>query len=101
MSQVAMLDFDLLRGFRGRCPRCGRGRLFRAFLKVSDRCSECGEELHHQRADDFPAYCVIFIVGHAVVPLVLAVETAFAPAYWVHVALWLPITLGLALGLLQ
>ena len=22
------------RGFRGRCPRCGEGKLFRAFLKV-------------------------------------------------------------------
>jgi uncharacterized protein (DUF983 family) len=101
MSPAAVLDFDLLRGLRGRCPCCGRGRLFRAFLKVGDQCAECGEELHHHRADDFPAYCVIFIVGHVVVPLVLAVETAFAPSYWVHLALWLPLTLGMTLGLLQ
>ena len=48
--------------------------MFRAFLKVADRCDACGEELHHQRADDFPAYLVIVIVGHLVVPLVLHVE---------------------------
>jgi len=89
------------RGFRGRCPACGEGRLFRAFLKVNESCSECGEELHHHRADDFPAYLVIVIVGHIVVPLVLAVETHLAPSYWVHLALWLPLTFGLSLALLQ
>jgi uncharacterized protein (DUF983 family) len=89
------------RGFRCRCPACGEGRLFRAFLKVNDTCPACGEELHHHRADDFPAYLVIVLVGHIVVPLVLSVETNFAPPYWVHLALWLPITLGLSLGLLQ
>ena len=91
----------LVRGLLGRCPRCGEGRMFRAFLKVSDRCEVCGEELHHHRADDFPAYVVIFIVGHALVPAVLYVETHFAPSYWTHLALWLPTTLALAIGLLQ
>jgi len=85
----------------GRCPNCGEGRLFRAFLKVADRCEVCGEEFHHHRADDFPAYLVIVLVGHIVVPLVLHVETAYAPAYWIHAALWLPLTIGLSLALLQ
>jgi uncharacterized protein (DUF983 family) len=91
----------MIRGFRCRCPACGGGKLFRAFLKVDDACPACGEELHHHRADDFPAYLVIVIVGHIVVPLVLAVETHFAPPYWIHLAMWLPLTLGLSLGLLQ
>jgi uncharacterized protein (DUF983 family) len=89
------------RGLRGRCPHCGEGRLFRAFLKVVDHCDVCGEALHHHRADDAPAYFVILIVGHIVVPLALAVEVAFEPPYLVHLALWLPLTVGLALGLLQ
>ncbi len=89
------------RGLRGRCPACGQGRIFRALLKVNDHCASCGEALHHHRADDAPAYFNIVIVGHIVVPLVLAVETAFAPAYWVHAALWLPLTLVLAFGLMH
>ena len=89
------------RGFRGRCPACGEARLFGSFLKVNESCSACGEELHHHRADDFPAYLVIVIVGHIVVPLVLAVETHLAPSYWIQLALWLPLTLGLSLALLQ
>ena len=85
----------------GKCPACGNGKLYRKYLKVADNCSACGEELHHHRADDFPAYIVILIVGHMLVPAVLSVETNFAPSYWVHLMLWLPPTLILTLGLLQ
>jgi uncharacterized protein (DUF983 family) len=92
---------DLARGLLGRCPCCGNGRMFGAFLKVNDRCAVCGEELHHHRADDFPAYVVIFLVGHLVVPAVLFVETHFAPSYLTHLALWLPSVLILTIGLLQ
>src|SRR5688572_27511730 len=91
----------LARGFLGRCPCCGKGAMFGAFLKVSDRCDACGEELHHHRADDFPAYIVIVIVGHLLVPAVLYAETHFEPSYWTHLALWLPATLISTIGLLQ
>ena len=91
----------LLTGFRCRCPNCGQGKLFRAFLKVVDHCEVCGEDFSHQRADDAPAYFTILITGHIVVPLALLVETEFSPAYWIHWLLWLPLTLGMALGLLQ
>ena len=89
------------RGWRGRCPNCGQGRLFGAFLKVVDRCAVCGMEYFHQRADDAPPYFVILITGHIVVPIALLVETEFSPPLWVHAALWGPLTLALALGLLQ
>jgi uncharacterized protein (DUF983 family) len=92
---------SLRRGLRGRCPNCGLGRMFYAFLKVADHCPICHEALHHHQADDAPAYFVILIVGHVVVPLALVVEIAFTPPYWLHAALWLPLTAGLAVGLLQ
>jgi uncharacterized protein (DUF983 family) len=95
------LKTDLWNGLRGRCPNCGKGHMFRAFLKVADNCDVCGEELHHQRADDFPAYLVIVLVGHIVVPLMLHVEMAYEPAYWIHASLWVPLTLGLSLLLIQ
>lgn len=88
------------RGALLRCPDCGEGKLFRKYLKVADACSVCREELHHHRADDFPAYLVIFIVGHIVVSLVLAVEMAYQPSYLVHGMLWAPLTILLALALL-
>ena len=89
------------RGFRGRCPKCGEGKLFRAFLKVADKCTACGEDFSHQRADDFPAYLVILIVGHVLVPIALFVETEYAPSYTVQLAVWLPLALASCLALLQ
>jgi uncharacterized protein (DUF983 family) len=89
------------RGFRGRCPRCGEGKLFRAFLKTADNCSECGLDFTLHRADDLPAYLVIVIVGHIVVPLALSIETNFAPPVLLQLAIYLPVTLLSSLLLLQ
>lgn len=89
------------RGFCGRCPRCGKGKLFGRFLKVVHDCAACGEPYYHHRADDMPAYVVILLLGHILVPLAVWVEMAYQPAYWVHIALWLPLGTALGVGLLQ
>ncbi|HWJ74711.1 MAG TPA: DUF983 domain-containing protein [Kaistia sp.] len=91
----------MARGFRCRCPACGKGRAFNGYLTVVDRCEACGEDLSHQRADDAPPYFTIMAVGHIVVPLVLIVETTFHPSNFVHLAIWLPLTLILTLALLR
>lgn len=86
------------RGFRMRCPNCGIGSMFAAYLKVAESCNNCGEELHHHRADDAPPYFTILVVGHVIVPMVLAVEMAYRPELWIHAALWFPITIIIAMG---
>src|ERR1700686_2186678 len=91
----------LKRGFRGRCPRCGEGKLFRAFLKVDDHCPVCGLDFTPHRADDLPAYLVIVIVGHIVVPMILWIETDYAPPVPLQLAIYLPFTLIASLLLLQ
>lgn len=91
----------LKRGARGRCPNCGVGRLFKAFLKTEDRCSHCGQDFSHHRADDLPAYLVIVIVGHIVVPMALWIETDYAPSVALQLSVYLPVTLILSLILLQ
>jgi uncharacterized protein (DUF983 family) len=88
------------RGARGKCPACGKGRLFPRYLKVAASCEECGEALHHHRADDAPPYFTIFAAGHIIVPLMLAFEVAFKPALWVHVAVWGPATIAMCLAML-
>ncbi|MDI4666599.1 DUF983 domain-containing protein [Xanthobacter autotrophicus] len=90
----------LLRGARGLCPACGAGRLFSSYLKVAPYCPGCDEELYHHRADDAPPYATILLVGHIVVPLMVLVEEMYRPEVWVHLTLWLPLTLALCLGLL-
>jgi uncharacterized protein (DUF983 family) len=89
------------RGFRGRCPRCGEGKLFRAFLKTADNCSNCGQDFTPHRADDLPAYLVIVIVGHIVVPLALMIETNYSPPVALQLAIYLPLTFVASLALLQ
>ncbi|HEX8662559.1 MAG TPA: DUF983 domain-containing protein [Beijerinckiaceae bacterium] len=89
------------RGFFGRCPACGEGRLFGRFLKVADACPACGAELHHHRADDLPPYLVILIVAHLVGWGILTAETRFDTPLWLHLALWPALTVVLCLVLLQ
>jgi len=77
------LGGSLLRGLKGRCPACGKGRLFRAYLKVTDACSACGHELSAYPADDGPAYVTILLVGHLfVAPLLIFPIVWRAPAVW-------------------
>ncbi len=92
---------SIKRGFRGRCPRCGEGKLFRAFLKVDNNCSVCDLDFTPHRADDLPAYLVIVIVGHIVVPTALMIETDYSPPVWLQLAVYLPFVLFASLALLQ
>ena len=70
----------MLRGWRCRCPACGAGPLLQGYLKVRDTCPACGEDLHHHRADDGPAYLTILIVGHVMAPLLLIAFTVWRPS---------------------
>jgi uncharacterized protein (DUF983 family) len=91
---------SLWRGFRLRCPNCGEGAMFGAYLKVNNACPHCGEELHHHRADDAPPYFTMLIVGHVIVGSVLAVEMAFAPPMWLQMIAWPILAVALCLLLL-
>ncbi len=79
-------------GFNLHCPHCHQGRLHSSFLKINHTCPNCGEELHHHRADDAPPYFTITIVAHIVVVGLLIVERIYRPELWVHFATWLPLT---------
>ena len=91
----------MLRGFAGRCAHCGKGRLFSRYLKPVAACSVCGEDFTHQRADDAPPYFTMVIVGHLLVPVLLAVQLTTNLSVTQHLLIWLPLTGGLTVGLLQ
>lgn len=69
----------MLRGWRRRCPNCGKGKLFQGYLTVRDGCSVCGQVFHHHRADDGPAYLTILIVGHLMAPALLFTFVKWRP----------------------
>lgn len=87
--------------FGARCPRCGEGRLFNGFLSFAPRCTHCGLDFTKIDTGDGPAVFVILIAGFLIVAGALIVEVLFSPPYWVHIALWLPLTLIVTLGLLR
>lgn len=95
------LSTDLSHGLCCRCPACGKGRMFARWLKVNELCDTCGEELHHHRADDFPAYIVILLLGHIMVPMALWLEDTFTPPLWMNFAIMIPLTTVLCFVLLQ
>lgn len=80
---------------------CGRGRLYCAFLKVDDHCSVCRLDFTGHRADDLPAYLVIVIVGHVLVPVILWIEVDYAPSLAFQLGVYLPITALASIALLQ
>jgi uncharacterized protein (DUF983 family) len=93
---------SMKRGFSCCCPNCGEGKLFGRFLKPVARCARCDEPyegLH--RADDFPAYIVIFIVGHALLPGFLFADPDVHWPLWLHMTLWPSLVLVASLALIQ
>ena len=84
-----------------RCPRCGEGRLFAGFLEPAPCCEACDLDYRFIDAGDGPAVFVILLVGFVVVAAALVTEVKYQPPYWLHAMLWLPLILGLSLGLLR
>jgi uncharacterized protein (DUF983 family) len=88
-------------GLLGRCPRCGKGRLFRGFLAVRDKCSQCGLDFGFADSADGPAVFIMLIAGFIVTGAALITEIRYQPPLWVHAALWLPLGIGLPLLMLR
>lgn len=88
-------------GLRCRCPACGVGALFQNFLTVRNNCASCGTDLSGQDSGDGPVPFVIFLVGAVVVGLALVTELRYGPPVWLHLLLWLPLTILLVLILMR
>ena len=88
-------------GLRGRCPRCGRGHLFGGYLTLRPACEACGLDFAFADSGDGPAFFVMSIVGIIVVGLAMTVEFTFEPPIWLHMLLWLPLTVILAAAMVR
>ena len=91
----------LMRGLRCQCPRCGEAALFRQWLKPVDACPHCAQDWSVQQADDFPAYIGIFVVGHLLAPVVIAMIGTFGLSAWLTLAIILPVAVVMLIAMLQ
>jgi len=91
----------LIRGLRGICPRCRQGGIFASFLGLAPRCPACGLDLGFADAGDGPAVFVSLIGGFAVLGAALWTELRYEPPFWLHLVVFLPLTLVVCVGLLR
>ncbi len=88
-------------GMAGRCPRCGEGALFDGFLHVRPSCTACGLDYTFADSADGPAVFIMLFAGFAILGGVLWLDITYEPPVWVHLAIWLPLSIILCLGLLR
>ncbi len=83
--------------FKGRCPRCGQGKLYKGLLKVVDTCAACGLSFAGHEQGDGPAYFGILIVGTLAGIGAAVTEVVFSPPFWLHALIWVPFIFGAAI----
>jgi uncharacterized protein (DUF983 family) len=91
----------MLRGARGRCPRCAKARLFTRYLKPAPTCPMCMQDWTHQQADDFPAYVSILLTGHIMAPVIIALVQETTLSLPALAAIIVASMVALMIGLLQ
>jgi uncharacterized protein (DUF983 family) len=77
-------------GVAGRCPRCGKGKLFNGFLALAPRCDNCGLDYSFADPADGPAFFVICFTCVPAIALATWIEVRFSPPFWVHLVTSLP-----------
>lgn len=85
----------------GRCPRCGKGKLFKGLLDIRPRCEVCDLDLSAHDAGDGPAVAGIFVIGAVAVGLALWVDAQYRPPLWVHAVVWPLVILPLSVGTMR
>ena len=100
LESKRLLAPAMLKGLKGKCPNCGQGKMFRAYLKVADTCPTCSEVLSHHRADDAPPYITIVLVGHILIGIMLHLEMAWRVPPMVYIYTLIPLAVILPLLLL-
>ena len=86
---------------RGLCPRCANKTLFAGLATFAPKCRACGLDFDSFNVGDGPAAFLILIVGGLIVGLAIALELNFAPPFWVHLLLWVPLATVLVVFLLR
>jgi uncharacterized protein (DUF983 family) len=100
-----MSDFPRLStlktGLTSRCPRCGKGPLFKGFLNIRESCPACGLNYGFADPADGPAFFVMSGVGILIMALFAVVEVLYRPPLPFHFLVTLPLFVVACLGTLR
>ena len=95
--QPDTLAQSAMRGLACRCPRCGKGKLYKGFIDVAPSCSACGLDYGFTDAGDGPAIFIILIAGFVVVAIALVIEVKYDPPFWLEALISVPMVLAATL----
>jgi len=85
----------------GLCPQCGRKNLFATLGQFADSCPQCGLDFGSFNVGDGPAALLTMFIGALIIVFALLIDTAFRPPFWVHVIIWVPVTIALTISTLR
>ncbi|MCV0415169.1 MAG: DUF983 domain-containing protein [Brevundimonas sp.] len=88
-------------GLACRCPRCGKGPLFKGYLSLRESCPDCGLDYGFADPADGPAFFVMSGAGLIGMIFMMAFEFTVHPPIWVHAVVTLPLLVALCLGCLR
>jgi uncharacterized protein (DUF983 family) len=91
----------VLRGVRGKCPRCGETHLFAKLLKPVERCRRCGQNWSLHTADDFPPYIAILLTGHLMAPVMIVLGLTPSVPEWAMMLIVVTLAAALIAAILQ
>ena len=77
----------------GHCPRCRAKTLYDGMITFAPKCRACGLDFAAFNVGDGPAAFLTLIIGAVVAALAIWLQLRFEPPFWVHVVLWLPLTI--------
>ena len=102
MTENHYPDLSALKtGMAGRCPRCGRGKLFAGYLTVAKSCAFCGLDFGFADAGDGAAWFVMLFASVFGVGSILGLEVAYSPPVWAHVLIAIPVLIIIPMLLLR
>lgn len=81
-------------GWKGLCPRCGKGHMFKSWLKLADRCEACGLDYRFASPDDGPAFFSLCLIAFPLIFFVVWLEVVFSPPFWVHLLTSFPLLIA-------
>jgi uncharacterized protein (DUF983 family) len=88
-------------GLACRCPRCGKGPLFKGYLSLRPSCPVCGLDYGFADPADGPAFFVMSGAGLIGMVFMMVFEFTVHPPVWVHAIVTLPLLVALCLGSLR
>ena len=81
----------LSKGWHGDCPRCGEGRMFASWLRIAQTCDRCGLDYRFASPDDGPGFLSLCIIAFPLTFMVVWLQVAFTPPWWVHMLVSAPL----------